>query len=58
MMCFHKWSKWVVEETEVAKPIKVHPQMTYTGPAVIKYTEEWQRRECEKCGKTQVEFLR
>lgn len=57
-MCWHKWSKWELDEIVVAKPIRADVRVSYKGPSVIEYTEEWQSRKCEKCGRIQKEFVR
>lgn len=51
-MCSHQWTKWKVKTR----------QMRLVGGLFVKkeehnreFTEEFQERRCEKCGKTQRE---
>lgn len=53
----HRWSDWKLVKREVATPVRVRADMSYKGPAVITYREDWQRRTCKKCGRIEMEAL-
>lgn len=59
MFCFHKWSKW----EEYNRTIHVQLQYDYMTYRVghdpkndfVATKQIWQKRTCEKCGKSQRE---
>lgn len=46
-MCWHKWTRWKLQETGHVLVKNQHQVGTY----------EYQRRECEKCGKAELRFI-
>jgi hypothetical protein len=52
MICFHRWTKWEVKHEGVLhtrKWVGINPVMYPIGTRLV------QRRECEKCGKVQID---
>lgn len=51
MWCWHDWTKW--------EPYLQYMKTSHwTIPGqVIDYFDDWQRRECKKCGKVQKEEM-
>lgn len=57
MFCWHKWSKWTEIKVEVTPRIDMEIYYLSMLDKSIKQpeprVEDWQKRYCVKCGKTQ-----
>lgn len=53
-MCWHRWSKWEVKQANARLTGGLFVAKEQLG---AEYTEVWEERRCEKCGKTQRERL-
>jgi hypothetical protein len=52
--CWHKWKKWETLDIDETGKALVTINTAPSGARSVVGTTEMQRRECEKCGKSQL----